>query len=133
MAYTEAPHQMGLEFACKTGKDTPFIGQDPYLARKTEAKGPYLCSVKLRDSGPLLHHNEPVLRDGEIAGYVTSGAYGYSAGAAVGLCLLSLPEGETNKRSVEKGTFSVMVEGEAIEAEVSLSPFYDPKSTRMLA
>ena len=34
MAYTEAPHQMGLDFTCKADKPSPFIGRDAYLARK---------------------------------------------------------------------------------------------------
>ncbi len=132
MAYTEAPHQLGLEFACKPNKPVAFIGRDAYLARKEEGKGPFLCSVKLRDPGPLLHHNEPVLRDGQVVGYITAGAYGYTTGSAVGLCLVSLPEGEADKASLCVGEFSVMVEGEKIAADVSLTPFYDPKSQNML-
>ncbi|WP_291732060.1 FAD-dependent oxidoreductase [Leisingera sp. F5] len=133
MAYTEAPHQMGMEFVCKAKKPIPFIGRDAYLARKAENKGPFLCSVKLRDPGPLLHHNEPVLRDGKIAGYVTAGAWGQTVGAAVGLCLLTLPDGETDKAAVEIGQFTVLVEGQSIAADVSLTPFYDPQSKRMLS
>lgn len=132
MAYSEAPHQIGMEFVCKTKKPIPFIGRDAYLARKAENKGPFLCSVKLQDAAPLLHHNEPVLRDGKIAGYVTAGAWGQTVGAAVGLCLLNLPEGKTDKASVEDGEFTVLVEGKSIRADVSLTPFYDPRSTRML-
>ncbi len=132
MAYTEAPHQLGMEFVCKTKKPIPFIGRDAYLARKAENKGPFLCSVKLRDPEPLLHHNEPVLRDGKIAGYVTAGAWGQNLGSAVGLCLLNLPDGETEKNRVEAGRFTVLVEGRSYEADVSLSPFYDPDSKRML-
>lgn len=132
MAYTEAPHQIGLEFVCKHNKDIPFIGRDAYLARRAAAKGPYLCSIKLCDPRPLLHHNEPVLRDGKIVGFVTAGAYGYTVGAAIGLCLISLGEGETDKQKLVYGDYSVLVEGEEIAAELSLKPFYDPDSKRML-
>ncbi len=123
MAYTEAPHQVGLGFVCKTNKDVPFIGQAAYLARKQKADGPYLCSIKLHDPEPLLHHNEPVLRDGAVVGYVSSGAWGYSTGAAVGLCFVSLPEGAADKSALESGVYSVMVEGREIAAELSLKPF----------
>ncbi len=133
MAYTEAPHQLGLEFVCKPKKEIAFIGRDAYLERKATNKGPFLCSLKLRDAAPLLHHNEPVLRDGNVVGFVTAGAYGRTAGAAVGLCLISLPDGETNKRAIHNGDYSVMVEGRQIAADVSLAPFYDPDSKRMFA
>jgi heterotetrameric sarcosine oxidase gamma subunit len=131
MAYTEAPHQIGLEFACKPDKPIPFIGREACLARKSEGKGPFLCFVKLRDPAPLLHHNEPVLRDGKVAGFVTAGAYGYSVGSAVGLCFLTLPEGASDKQAIENDTYAVMVEGQAFAADISLTPFHDPKSKRM--
>lgn len=132
MAYTEAPHQIGLEFVCKPDKDIPFIGRDAYLARKAEGHGPYLCSIQLNDPDPLLHHNEPVLRDGDVVGFITAGAYGYTVGAAVGLCLISLAQGEADKNSLATGRYSVMVEGQEIAAELSLVPFHDPQSERML-
>ena len=132
MAYTEAPHQLALGFACKPNKPVSFIGRDAYLARKEEGKGPFLCSVKLRDSNPILHHNEPVLRNGKVVGYVTSGAYGYTSGSAVGLCLVSLPDGETDVDTLEIGEFAVVVEGVTFNADVSLAPFYDPESKNML-
>ena len=132
MAYTEAPHQLALGFACKPNKPVSFIGRDAYLARKEEGKGPFLCSVKLRDSNPILHHNEPVLRNGKVVGYVTSGAYGYTSGSAVGLCFVSLPDGETDVDTLEIGEFAVVVEGVTFNADVSLAPFYDHESKNML-
>jgi 4-methylaminobutanoate oxidase (formaldehyde-forming) len=133
MAYTVSPHQMGLEFVCKTNKPIAFIGQAAYLERKAENRGPFVCSVRLRDPAPLLHHNEPLLRDGKVVGYVTAGAFGRTLGTAVGLCLVSLDDGETDKKSIENGSYSVLVEGSEIAADVSLKPFYDPNSERMLS
>ena len=132
MAYTEAPHQLGLEFVCKTKKPIPFIGRDAYLERKSEGKGPYLCSIKLNDREPLLHHNEPVLRNGKVVGYMTAGAYGKTVGSAVGLCFVDLPDGEVNKQTIENGVYTVRVEGKPVAADVSLTPFYDPNSQRMI-
>jgi len=78
MAYTESPHQIGLDFICKTEKNIPFIGRDAYLNRKEEGVGPHLCSIKLKDSTAMLHHNEPVLRDDKVVGFITSGAFIYT-------------------------------------------------------
>jgi glycine cleavage system aminomethyltransferase T len=33
----------------------------------------------------MLYHNEPILRDGRIVGYLTSGGYGHALGGAIGL------------------------------------------------
>lgn len=72
-------------------------------------------------------------RYGEVVGYVTAGAYGYAVGAAVGLCIVSLAEGRTDKQAIEDGDYAVMVEGQEFAANVSLTPFYDPTSKRMFA
>jgi 4-methylaminobutanoate oxidase (formaldehyde-forming) len=123
MAYTETPHQMGLDFICKPGKRPPFIGRDVYLARKAGREGPYLCSVRLADPEAILHHNEPVLRDGNIIGFVTSGAFCAAQNAAVGLCLVSPPEGTAGPEDIEAGQFAVMVEGHEVPAELRRKPF----------
>ena len=34
---------------------------------------------------PMLYHNEPIYRDGERVGFVTSGMYGHTLGGAVAL------------------------------------------------
>ena len=123
MSYTEAPHQVGLGFVCKPGKAIPFIGRDAFVSRKTDGKGPFLCHVKLQDSGHLLHHNEPVLKDGRVAGYVASGAYAYAQGAAIGTCFINTDD----RATISDGAFAVMVEGQAIPATVSLRPFSKPQ------
>jgi len=121
MAYTEAPHQLGLNFICKTEKSVPFIGRDSYLERQAASKGPFLLSLRLNDSEALLHHNEPVLRDGEIVGFVTSGAYSAKTGSAIGLCMISLPDGNIHTTHLT-GNYTVLVEGREISAEISRTP-----------
>jgi 4-methylaminobutanoate oxidase (formaldehyde-forming) len=133
MAYTESPHQVGLDFVCKTDKSPAFIGREAYLQRKSEASGPYLCSVRLRESAPLMHHNEPVLRDGRVVGYVTSGAFSAHFNCSVGLCFINLPVGARSKSAIVSGEYAVMIEGEPIAAQVSVRSFYDPDNERMLS
>ena len=133
LAYTESPHQVGLAFICKIDKVPAFLGREAYLQRKLEAKGPYLCSVKLKASAPLMHHNEPVLRDGQVVGYVTSGAFSAHFNCAVGLCLIDVPVDAHGKTVLPAGDYAVMIEGESIPAEVSVRPFYDPRNERMLS
>jgi 4-methylaminobutanoate oxidase (formaldehyde-forming) len=132
MAYTEAPHQVGLGFVCKTGLSPAFIGEDAYLARKAEGAGPWLFYAKLLDPDYVLHHNEPVLRGGQVVGYVSSGAFSANANAAVAQCLLSPPEGGMTKADLALGDYTIMVEGTAVAAQVSVRPLFDPTSSRML-
>ena len=117
MAYTEAPHQLGLNFICKTKKSVPFIGREAYLERQAAAKGPFLLLLVLKDTEALLHHNEPVLRDGKIVGFVTSGAYSAKLGSAIGLCMVSLPFGDIRKEYLT-GNYTVLIEGREIRADL---------------
>ena len=123
MAYTESPHQIGLGFACRIDKDIAFTGKAAYLARRAEAKGPFLCSLKLQQPDAMLHHNEPVLRDGVIVGFITSGAFSAVQGSAVALCLIEPPAGNSGDKALEKGDYSVLVEGRFIPAILQHNPF----------
>ena len=80
-----------------------------------------------------MHHNEPVLRDGQVVGYVTSGAFSAHFNCAVGLCLIDFPSMRKGKTVLPAGDYAVMIEGESIPAEVSVRPFYDPRNERMLS
>jgi len=129
VSYTEAPHQIGLGFTCKTEKTIPFIGRDAYLKRKEENNGPYLCTVKLQHRDALLHHNEPVLCNGDVVGFVTSGAFSYTQGSAIGLCYISAPTGSKLSQSIAEAEFEVVVEGARVPAAISLTPLSRPITT----
>ncbi|MEO0800624.1 MAG: aminomethyltransferase family protein, partial [Pseudomonadota bacterium] len=76
--------EAGLGFAVKTDKPS-FVGRDAVLRVKEQGLSSRLVQFMLRDPEPLLYHNEPIIRDGEIVGYLTSGTYGHHMGAAMGL------------------------------------------------
>ncbi len=80
----------------------------------------------------MLYHNEPILRNGEICGYLTSGMYGHTLGGAVGLGYVGHPDG-VDAAFVNEGTYELLVAGEKIPAEASLRPMYDPNSERIKA
>ncbi len=126
VSYAESPHQIGLEFVCKANKDIAFIGRDAYLSRRSDDEGPFLCSIVLQDSDAMLFHNEPVLRDGEIAGFVTSGAFSCTQSASIGLCFITLPEGDAGKTALEAGHYEVVVEGKKIPVSLSTKALLTP-------
>ena len=76
--------EAGLGFAVKTDKPD-FIGRDAVLRKKEQGLAKRLVQFRLTDPEPLLYHNEPILRDGEIVGYLSSGAYGHTLGGAMGM------------------------------------------------
>ncbi len=119
----------GLGFAVKATKDCDFIGKQAVIERKESGPKNRLVQFKLTDSEPLLFHNEPVIRDGEYVGYLSSGNYGHTLGAAVGLGYVPC-EGE-KAADVLASTYEIDVCGVKVKAEASLKPMYDPKSERV--
>jgi len=69
------------------------------------------------------------LRDGEIVGYVNSGAYGFTLGASVALGYVHCDCGVT-KDCVESGNWEIESAGTRHAAGVSLRAFFDPKGER---
>ncbi len=120
--------EAGLGFAVQTDKPD-FIGRDAVLKKKETGLETRLLQFKLDDAEPLLYHNEPVLRDGEIIGYVSSGSYGHTLGGAMGMGYVPC-KGET-AADVLASTYEIDVSGARVKATASLRPMYDPKSERV--
>ncbi|WP_412553364.1 GcvT family protein [Shimia sp. MIT1388] len=118
----------GLGFAVKTDKPD-FIGREAVIARKESGPQNRLLQFKLTDPEPLLFHNEPIIRDGEYVGYLTSGNYGHTLGGAMGLGYV--PCAGEKAAEVLASTYEIDVMGTKVKAEASLKPMYDPKSERV--
>ncbi|RMD49582.1 MAG: aminomethyl transferase family protein, partial [Alphaproteobacteria bacterium] len=97
--------------------------------RKEEGLSRRLVQFRLTDPEPLLYHNEPIIRDGEIVGYLTSGNYGHWLGAAIGLGYVPC-RGESAEELLAS-RYEIDVAGVRVPAEASLRPMYDPKGERM--
>ena len=120
--------EAGLGFAVKTDKPN-FIGRDAVLAKRETGLEQRLVQFKLTDAEPLLYHNEPILRNGENVGYLSSGGYGHHVGAAIGMGYVPC-KGESVAELLAS-SFEIDVMGTRVKAEAKLKPFYDPKSERV--
>jgi 4-methylaminobutanoate oxidase (formaldehyde-forming) len=120
--------EAGLGFAVKTSKPE-FIGREAVLEKKEKGLDMRLVQFKLTDPQPLLYHNEPVLRDGEIVGFLSSGAYGHHLGAAMGMGYVPC-KGETPAQLLASA-YEIDIMGTRVKAEASLKPMYDPASERV--
>ena len=120
--------EAGLGFALGKGK-AEYIGRDAVERKREAGLERRMVQFLLDDPEPLLYHNEPVLRDGEIVGYLSSGAYGHHLGAAVGMGYVPC-KGETAEE-VLASRYEIDVAGVRVGATASLRPLYDPKSERV--
>jgi 4-methylaminobutanoate oxidase (formaldehyde-forming) len=121
--------QAGLAFTAKPdGKD--FIGRDAFLAGKAAGLPERrLLQFRLHDPEPLLYHHEPIVLDGAIVGYLTSGMYGHTVGSALGMGYVNCPA--LNAAKIRAGHFEIEIARQRFTAEASLQGFYDPTGSRM--
>src|SRR5580704_10393533 len=115
------PVEAGLTFACKLSGGTAFLGRE--AVEKAKADGPRrrLVSVVLADPDAMLWGGELLVRDGEPAGQLTSGAFGATLGSAVGLAYLRDPAGGPATAELAKtGSYQVNIGGELVAASVQL-------------
>ena len=120
--------EAGLGFAVRLSKKD-FVGRDAVKEKKEKGFSRYLLQFLIKDTTAMLYHNEPILRNNEIVGYVTSGNYGHYLGGAVGLGYVScenIPIADLTKFDYE-----IDIAGTKYSATASTLPMYDPKSERI--
>jgi len=122
--------EAGLGFAVKTAKPD-FIGRDAVLRKRQAGLEKRMVQFRLTDPAPQLYHNEPIIRDGKIVGYLSSGAYGHHLGGAMGMGYVPC-KGESPDQ-LNASRYEIDVAGTRVPAEASLKPMYDPKADRMKA
>ena len=125
----DTPVEAGMRFAVDWNKED-FLAKKALEAQKANGVTKRIAQFALNDPDPLLYHNEPIWRDNEIVGYLSSGMYGHTLGAAIGMGYITHKEG-VNAEYVKSGSYEIEVACERIPAKVSLRPMYDPKSEQV--
>lgn len=126
------PVEAGLLFTCKLATDVDFLGRA--AVEKTRAEGPRrrLVSFSVDSPEPMLWGGELILRDGAVAGQVTSAAWGATIGSCVGLAYLRCADRSVVTGDwVRHGSYAVNVGGEIHPITVSLRAPFDPGNERV--
>jgi len=128
----DSPLEAGLDFVVKFDKPGGFIGRDALLKQRDAGVARRLLQFRLTDPEPLLYHNEPIWRDGQLVGHVTSGGYGHALGGCIGLGYVSVEPGSDAGAALD-GHYEIEVACERYAAQASLQPMYDPANRRIRA
>jgi sarcosine dehydrogenase len=126
------PLEARLGFAVKLKRDIPFLGR---TALERQARAPLtrmLATFVVREKDVVLLGRETILRDGQQVGYLTSGGYGYTVEAGIGMGYVRRAEG-INRDYLLSGRYELEVASERVPAEIHLRPLYDPDGLRVKA
>jgi 4-methylaminobutanoate oxidase (formaldehyde-forming) len=88
-----------------------------------------LVQFKLDDPEPLLYHNEPIVMNEDIVGYLSSAMYGHSLGRAIGMGYVKAPALTTEK--LNNANFEIEIATERYSAQASLRSLYDPNNEKL--
>jgi 4-methylaminobutanoate oxidase (formaldehyde-forming) len=127
---TDTPWEAGLGFVVDMRKPD-FIGREALTRLMVQGEPRRrLLQFLLKDPGPLLRSQEPILCDGTYCGYIRAGAFGHTLGASVGLGSIELDEPITPE-VLSRRAFEIEVNDQRFAAVASIAPMYDPKSERI--
>jgi 4-methylaminobutanoate oxidase (formaldehyde-forming) len=129
---SENPVEAGLLFACKLKSDIGFLGREAVEKAKAEGPRKKLAGFKVDSPDAMLWGGELVIRDGEVAGQVTSAAWGETTGSCVGLAYLRASDNSVVTIDwINAGSYQVNVGGQLYPISVSTKPLYDPSNARI--
>ncbi len=125
----DTPLEAGLGLFVNLNKED-FIGKDALVQQKAEGLKRKLVIFTIEDPEPLIYHDEPIFRDGELISENTHGSYAHMQNCSIGMCYLKNPEGITDEW-IKAGKYEIDVEGNRFPIKMHLHPPYDPKSERV--
>jgi len=119
-----SPFDAGLDRFVRLDK-ADFVGRDAALRLKQQEPAARLVMMSVDSTDADAWGGEPILRDGEYVGYVSSAAFGHCAGKSLALGYLKADAADGGEG------LSVELIGEARAVEVLTEPAVDPKGERM--
>jgi glycine cleavage system aminomethyltransferase T len=118
------PYEAGLGFAVRPQKGE-FRGRDAVLEMSDDTVSKKLVCLKIDDGTSVVLGHEPVLVDGEPAGYVTSASFGHTVGAPIAYAWV--PAG-----SAEPGAaVQIRYFDRLVSATVVAEPLVDPEMAKI--
>ena len=124
------PFEAGLGWAVKLNSGTGFTGRDALLAQQKQVLQKKIVCFTIDDPDVVLLGRETIYRNGEIAGWLTSGGWGYTVNKNIGYGYLRNPEG-VDSHYINTGTYELEVAAVRHPCKLQFGPLYDPKMERV--
>ena len=128
----DTPFEAGLGWAVKLKGNADFLGRKALEDKAGQPPKKMLTGFTTTREDIVLVGRETILRNGQFAGYLTSGGYGYTVGRPVGYGYVRHPDGVTADY-VMNGSYELVVAKETVKAVPHLGPLVDPENKRIKA
>ncbi|WP_186398109.1 FAD-dependent oxidoreductase [Stappia sp. P2PMeth1] len=128
----DSPFEAGLGWAVKLRSGLPFLGREAVERIAAAPLRKQLACFTVEDRGVVLLGRETILRDGEFAGYLSSGGFGYTVDRPIGYGYVRRAEG-VDEAYLRAGSYELVVANERVPARIELGALYDPQNARVKA
>ncbi len=128
----DTPLHAGLGWAVKMKSNQPFLGREAIEKTSQAPLTKMLAGFTTEREDIVLSGRETILRDGKLAGYLTSGGYGYTVGKPIGFGYVRNGSG-VDKDYLKAGSYELVVANEIVKCNMHLEAVYDPKNERVRA
>jgi sarcosine dehydrogenase len=126
----DTPFDAGLGWAVKLKGNQDFMGRAALEAKQGKPQTKMLVGFTTEREDVVLVGRETILRDGKLAGYLTSGGYGYTILKPIGLGYVRNADG-VDENYVMSGKYELVVAQERVKATAHLKPMYDPANAKV--
>ncbi len=126
----DTPLETGLGFTIAWDKPGGFIGREALAAQRQQGVRKRLCVFRIDAPDVLLWHDEPVWRDGQRVGHITSGGRGHHLGCTLGLGHVRADVPIT-PAWLRAGRWEIEVGQRRVPASIGLRAPHDPDNTRI--
>jgi len=126
------PLEAGLGWAVKLRGNTPFLGRAALEARRGALPAKFLCGFTVDDPAVILLGRETIHRNGQRAGWLSSGGFGHTVGLPIGYGYVRNAAG-VDEDYLRGGEYTLEVATDRIPARLHLAPLYDPEMVRVKA
>ncbi|MDP9138905.1 MAG: FAD-dependent oxidoreductase [Pseudomonadota bacterium] len=126
------PFEAGLSWAVKLKSPEAFLGRAAMERQSNTVPGKKLACFLCEDREVVLLGRETILRNGEQAGYLTSGGFGYTVDRPIGYGYVRAAGGVTDDY-LRAGTYELIVAGDRHPCRLLLEAPFDPSGSRIRA
>lgn len=125
------PLEAGLGWTVKFATGREFLGRDALLQQRDAGVIRRLATFSVDDPDVVLLGRETLYRDGERAGWLTSGGFGHTVGHGIGLGYVSGNGEVIDPAYLRAGEYELEVATRRVPARLHLRSLYDPNMTRV--
>lgn len=124
------PVEAGLAWAVKNKGHIDFRGRTAIERQLSEGVKKLLVTFVPDEPDVVLLGRETIYRNGEKAGWLTSGGFGHAIGKAIGMGYVRNRDG-VDSDYVLSGSYELDIAGRRVKCTPHLQPLYDPAAIRV--